>query len=439
MICSNGNVPLLTQTSQEGITGTWSPAVVSTTASGTYTFTPTKGLCATPATFNVTVTPNVTPTFSFGTSLMICENETVPALPLSSVNGVAGTWSPAIVSNTNSGVYTFTPASGLCAIPATFTVTVNPNITPSFNFGTGFTICAGGNAPVLPTTSTNGINGTWSPALASNQASDTYTFTPSAGQCALPTTFTLTVVANVTPTFSFGNALNICAGGTVPALPAASDNGVNGTWTPATVNAQQSGTYTFTPAVGQCATPVVFTVTVTPNITPSFSFGSSLSICANENVPVLPLNSTNGIAGTWNPAIVDNQSSGTYIFTPANGLCALPVSFTVTVSPLVTPTFNFGTSLTICASEAAPLLPTTSTNNISGTWSPATINNQASGIYTFTPNAGICAIPTTLSVTVAATATPVFNFGTNLTICAGATVPVLPTTSTNGITGTWSP
>jgi gliding motility-associated-like protein len=438
-ICAGETVPSLPTTSTNSITGTWSPSVVDNQNSAVYTFTPTAGVCAVPATFTVTVNPNVTPTFSFGNSLTICAGETVPSLPTTSTNGITGTWSPSVVSNQNSAVYTFTPTAGLCALPTTFTVTVNPNVTPAFSFGTSLTICAGETVPSLPTTSTNGITGTWSPLVVDNQNSAVYTFTPTAGLCALPTTFTVTVNPNVTPTFSFGTSLTICAGGTVPSLPTTSTNSITGTWSPSVVDNQNSAVYTFTPTAGLCAVPTTFTVTVNPNITPTFSFGTSLTICAGETVPSLPTTSTNGITGTWSPSVVDNQNSGTYTFTPTAGLCALPATFTVTVTPNITPTFSFGTSLTICAGGTVPSLPTTSTNNITGTWSPSVVDNQNSAVYTFTPAAGPCAVPTTFTVTVNPNVTPTFSFGTSLTICAGGTVPSLPTTSTNNITGTWSP
>ncbi len=438
-ICSGGTVPVLPTTSDNGITGTWTASTVSNTASGVYTFTPTAGLCATTTTFTVTVNPNITPTFSFGTTLTICAGGTVPSLPATSTNGINGTWSPAIVDDQNSGVYTFTPTAGQCALPATFTVTVNPNITPTFSFGTALAICSGGTVPALPTTSTNNITGTWSPATVSNTASGTYTFTPTAGQCAVPTTFTVTVDVNITPTFSFGTTLTICSGGSVPALPNTSDNGITGTWAAATVSNTTSAVYTFTPAGGQCATTTTFTVTVNPNITPTFSFGTTLSVCDGAAVPTLPTTSTNGITGTWSPAIVSNTANGVYTFTPTAGLCAVPTTLTVTVNPILTPTFSFGTTLTICAGATVPTLNTTSTNGISGTWSPATINNQADGVYTFTPAAGQCGTTTTLTVTVTPNTIPTFSFGTTLTICAGGTVPALPTTSDNGVTGTWNP
>ena len=437
--CSGTTAPILPTTSNNGLTGTWSPSTVSNTASGSYTFTPAAGQCALPVTINITVTARTTPTFAFGTSLSICDGGAVPSLPNTSTNGVAGTWSPATVDNQNSGVYTFTPNPGVCANPATFTVTVAPNITPTFGFGTSLSICSGGTVPALPTTSTNNITGTWSPATVSNTASDTYTFTPTAGQCAVPTTFTVTVTPNVTPTFGFGTSLNICSGGAVPTLPTTSDNAVTGTWSPSTVSNTASGTYTFTPTAGQCALPITFTVTVAPNITPTFSFGTSLSICAGGTVPALPNTSTNSITGTWSPATVDDQNSGTYTFTPTAGQCALPTTFTVTVAPNITPTFSFGTTLGICAGGTVPALPNTSTNNITGTWSPATVSNTASGTYTFTPTAGQCALPTSFTVTVTPNVTPTFSFGTTLSICSGGAVPALPTSSDNGVTGTWSP
>ncbi|RTL59335.1 MAG: hypothetical protein EKK37_13645, partial [Sphingobacteriales bacterium] len=438
-ICSGGSVPALPTTSSNGITGTWSPSVVDNTTSGTYTFTPTAGQCATNTTLSVTVNPNITPTFSFGTSLTICNGGTVPSLPTTSSNGITGTWSPSTVSNTASGTYTFTPTAGQCATTTTFTVTVNPNITPTFAFGTSLTICNGGSVPALPTTSSNGITGTWSPSVVDNTTSGTYTFTPTAGQCATTTTFTVTVNPNITPTFAFGTSLTICNGGSVPALPTTSSNGITGTWSPSVVDNTTSGTYTFTPTAGQCATTTTFNVTVNPNITPTFAFGTSLTICNGGTVPSLPTTSSNSITGTWSPSTVSNTASGTYTFTPTAGQCATTTTFTVTVNPNITPTFAFGTSLTICSGGSVPALPTTSSNGITGTWSPSVVDNTTSGTYTFTPTAGLCATTTTFTVTVNPIITPTFAFGTSLTICNGGTVPSLPTTSSNSITGTWSP
>jgi len=441
IICSGSTAPTLPATSTNGITGVWVPSVVDNQNSGTYVFQPASGQCAVPVSFNVTITPKITPSFSWGGAFTICSGASVPVLPNNSLNGITGTWNPTVIDNLNTGSYTFTPDPGQCAVPFTFAVTVNPNITPLFAFGTSFSICNGATAPALPSNSTNGIAGTWSPSAIDNTTSGTYTFTPNAGLCAVPTSLSVTVNPIITPVFSFGSSLSICAGATALSLPTTSTNGINGTWSPATVNNQNSGTYTFTPAAGQCSVPTSFTVTVNPNITPTFTFGTSLTICANGTVPTLTANSTNGITGTWSPAIVDNTTSGSYTFTPDAGLCAVNTTFTVTVIQNVTPTFSFGGSVTICSGATAPVLPTTSVNGISGTWSPATVSNTTAGTYTFTPNAGQCVIPPTVSlnVTITPNTIPTFSFGNSLAICAGGTVPALPTTSDNAVTGTWSP
>ncbi|HMK18066.1 MAG TPA: hypothetical protein VK492_07705, partial [Chitinophagaceae bacterium] len=112
------------------------------------------------------------------------------------------------------------------------------------------------------------------------------------------------------PTFT--SVPPICAGTTPPALPTTSNNGMTGTWNPAVINNTTSGSYSFTPTGGQCGIPITISVSIIPRTTPTFSFGTSLNICAGGSVPTLPNNSTNGISGTWNPAVVDPQNSGTY-------------------------------------------------------------------------------------------------------------------------------
>ena len=82
---------------------------------------------------------------------------------------------------------------------ATLTITVNPNVTPTFAAVGPY--CSGAVLPALPTTSNEGITGTWAPAI-NNTATTTYTFTPTAGQCATTATLTITVNPNVTPTFA---------------------------------------------------------------------------------------------------------------------------------------------------------------------------------------------------------------------------------------------
>ena len=420
-ICSGGNLAALPTISLNGITGTWLPAL-NNSATTTYTFTPNSGQCALSTTMTITVDPNVSPTFT--SVAAICSGGNLAALPTTSLNGISGTWSPAL-NNLATTTYTFTPNSGQCALSTTMTITVDPNVTPTFTAVTA--ICSGGNLAALPTISLNGISGTWSPAL-NNVATTTYTFTPNSGQCALSTTMTITVNPNITPTFNAVAA--ICSGGNLATLPTTSINGISGTWSPA-LNNVATTTYTFTPSSGQCAISTTITITVNPNVTPTFN--AVAAICSGGNLVALPTTSINGISGTWSPAL-NNLATTTYTFTPNSGQCALSTTMTITVNPNVTPTFTAVAA--ICSGGNLAALPTNSTNGITGTWSPA-LNNVTTTTYTFTPNAEQCALSTIMTITVNPNVTPTFNAVP--AICSGGNLAALPTTSINGISGTWSP
>ncbi|WP_310594986.1 T9SS type B sorting domain-containing protein [Flavobacterium sp.] len=270
-------------------------------------------------------TSMITPTFNPVST--ICEGTTLTALPTSSTNGITGSWSPAL-DNTKTTTYTFTPSTGQCAATASLTVTVNPKVTPNFNPVSA--ICEGTTLADLPTKSTNGITGTWSPAL-DNTKTTTYTFTPSTGKCA--TTASLTVTVNPQATPNFNPVSTICEGGTLTALPTTSTNGITGTWSPALDNTKTT-TYTFTPSTGQCSATASLTVSVNPKVTPNFNPVSS--ICESATLAALPTKSTNGITGTWSPAL-DNTKTTTYTFTPSTGECASSTSLTVTVNSLPRP------------------------------------------------------------------------------------------------------
>jgi len=203
----------------------------------------------------ITVTPSTIP--SFNSVNPICVGATLSPLPTTSTNSITGTWSPAL-NNSATTTYTFVPTSGQCIANGTLTITVNPNFTPLFT--TINPICYGATLAPLPTTSTNSITGTWSPAL-NNLATTTYTFTPAAGQCASNGTSTVVVTPNVNPSFTQVPA--ICSGAALSALPTISNNTITGSWSPA-INNSATTSYTFTPSSGQCATTASMTINVTP-------------------------------------------------------------------------------------------------------------------------------------------------------------------------------
>src|SRR5690606_7130967 len=102
--------------SDNGINGTWNPAVIDTSIEGetTYTLTPEDGQCAIEFELVVEVTEGVAPEFTIETQY--CLNSTAPGLPTVSDNGVAGTWSPSTIDTSTPGttIYTFTPNETSC-------------------------------------------------------------------------------------------------------------------------------------------------------------------------------------------------------------------------------------------------------------------------------------------------------------------------------------
>jgi gliding motility-associated-like protein len=386
------------------------------------------------------VSAPVTPTFN--TIGPLCQNSTPPALPSTSKEGIAGTWNPASINTATLGAvaYTFTPSAGSCATTATISIVIAGTITPTFDaIGP---LCQNSTPPQVPLVSKEGITGTWNPANINTSAlgTVTYSFTPSAGSCATTATLNITIVSVVSPSFPT-IANSYCQNSTAPALPSTSKEGITGTWNPASINTSVPGTatYTFTPTAGGCATSVSLNISIVGTVTPTFS-GIANSYCQNSTAPALPTISTEGISGTWSPASINTAVLGTatYIFTPAAGSCAAPVSLNITIASSFTLIFDpIGP---LCQNSTPPALPATSKEGIPGTWNPASINTTALGTvtYIFTPAAGSCSTPASLNITIVAMVSPTFPTITN-SYCQNSTVPALPSTSKEGITGTWSP
>lgn len=228
-------------------------------------------------------------------------------------------------------VVTYTIPPGVDpAFSTTTTVTINDLQSPSFPQIA--TICQGSTPPVLPTTSPNGITGTWSPAVIDNQTDGIYVFTPDSEQCAYVQSLTIIIsAASFEPEFTFSSS-TLCAGNAF-ALPNISDNGITGTWSPSTVEA--TGTYTFTPDAGQCAISTVKTFTVNPAPTAMFSF-SNTTICVGTPVVI-------SILGTPNSTVTYNYNGG--------NLQSITLNATG-VATISTPTLTSSTTICLVSVES---------------------------------------------------------------------------------------
>jgi len=363
-ICFEDVLDPLPNTSIEGITGTWLPAIDNTLTTE-YTFTPDDGQCASIAEMTIIVFTQTNPDFSQIDD--VCEGTEIwtggSPFSVESNNGITGVWTPSFDAY-NTTTYSFTPDDGQCASTTEMTIVIIPQTNPDF---TQVDDTCEEAQIILPTISNEGITGTWSPVI-NNTITTEYTFTPDPDQCANQTTMTVVVNEKVNPVFD--SVDTICSGEIIPEFPATSLNGITGTWSPALDNTVTT-TYTFTPDDDECANPINTTITVLPNL--ESTFNQLDEICEGQSL-TLPLTSNEGITGTWLPAI-DNTLTTEYTFTPDTNQCASEGTMVVTVTPLIIPTFTeIGT---ICIGDTLPELPSTSINNITGSWSP-TISNAAS-------------------------------------------------------------
>ena len=252
-----------------------------------------------------------------------CAGETITSLPITSTNGINGTWSPASMDNTITTTYTFTPDAGLCATATDMTVVITQPTIPDF---TQIPDSCAGTEITLPTISNNGITGSWSPTFDPNNTT-TYSFIPDAGLCATATDMTVVIIPTEPPTF---NQIGpFCVGETIPSLPTTSTNGINGTWSPASMD-NTTTLYTFSPNGGACIETANMTVTVLQETTPTFQIND---ICIGETIGTLPSISNEGISGSWSPA-PNNLATTTYTFTPDVGECSTTTTETVQVNPV---------------------------------------------------------------------------------------------------------
>ena len=437
-----------------------------TTPAGSYTNalsvieTTSGGCIGTVVNLNVIITPLITPTFTAIGPL--CQNSTAPVLPTSSTNlpAITGSWNAAL-STASAGtiVYTFTPDPGQCASTATMSVVVTPEITPTFTqIGP---LCQNSTAPILPTSSTNlpAITGTWNAVLSTASAGTIiYTFTPNGGQCAIPTTMSVIVTPEITPTFTQLGPL--CQNSVAPVLPTSSTNipAITGTWN-TVLSTSTAGTiiYTFTPDAGICATTTTMSVLVnpTPTIVAAAPACSTdlLTWSVGVTVSAGTLTSSAGtvVNTSGNNWTISGITAGTNIILTSTDLgCSGTLSVTApncSCPPIAAPiaanaSYCFGTSIPALSVTNGPAAGFTlnwydaaTGGTLVGSGTPFT--PLAAGTYyaQFVENATSCTSQRT-AVTVTGNALPIVTASGTTTICEGANTVL---TASNASTYAWSP
>ena len=189
------------------------------------------------------------------------------------------------MDNTKTTDYLFTPTQGQCATTGALKITVNSKLAPSFTAVDP--ICAGSNLNALPTSSTNSISGTWSPAL-DNTKTTTYTFTPNKGICANTSTLSIQIDSIPNPGILSISGV-VCQGKTVSikssvngGVWSSNDNGI------ATVDV--NGNVTFVSEGTATITYVRTTNSCDAKVSKSFAIGKCLELITldNQNINIFP-------------------------------------------------------------------------------------------------------------------------------------------------------
>ncbi|WP_187661273.1 beta strand repeat-containing protein, partial [Flavobacterium buctense] len=467
---------------------------VTTTQVATITVTLTKNGCVgPPRTFTITINPQ--PILVITNPAAVCGpasiNLTLPAITTGSTGGGTLTyWTNAAATTplatptavTASGTYYIKSTVGTCSDVEPVTVTINPS--PVLVITNPPVACLPASVnltlPAVTAGSTGGgILSYWTDvagtiALATPNAvttSGTYYIRSTLGSCSDIEPVIVTV--NPSPVLSITSPAAVCAPSTVNlTLPAVTSGSTGGGtlsyWTNATATnplttpnaVATSGTYYIQSTLGTCTDIEVVTVTVNP--APVLNITNPTPVCSPASVdltlPAVTVGSSGGgtlsywtnaagtIALTTPNAIT---TSGTYYIRSTVGTCSDIESVVVTINP--SPVLTVSNPSPVCSPATVnltlPVITAGSTGggilsywtNAAGTI-PLTTPNAvtASGTYYIRSTLGTCSDIEPVTVIINPTVTPTFTI-TPSVVCSGSVINPLPTTSLNGISGTWSP
>lgn len=333
-------------------------------------------------------------------------------------------------------------------------------------------------------------------------------FNLSAGGCLQPDTFRVQVKVNPIPKLTSSTAqVTQCTGTPFTYTPSSSTTGTTISWTRAFVNGVSNSGNMGTGAInetlnnsGDTAVTVTYVFALTANgcsnpmppslklkISPIPQVTSSLTppaICSRISFRYIPISNRVGATFNWTRAAVAGISNAArtdtgrvnevltntttnpvnvvyrYTATLAGCTSPSPVNVTVTVnpSPMLSSTLN---PTAICSGTPFVYTPTSSSNNVTFTWTRAAVNGISNAaktgtgavsdtlvnttadtvavIYAYTVSASGCSDPDPKSVTLRVK--PIPRLSSSLTppaICSGTNFNYTPTSATKGTTFSWS-
>lgn len=252
---------------------------------------------------------------------LLCETDMTLVLPeWTTDNMVYGSWSlstldPQVLAD-QTFTSIFTPDDAFCAEPYSYMVEIDPLSISQFNLPSS--ICKTADPLILSNLSDNGISGQWTvnpidPELIQT-GSITSTFIADE-DCSTPFELELSIVSNVVPEFDVVQYL--CSDDAVVVLPPTSINGIDGSWTPATINPADymdtEVTFLFTPEGVDCASAIDFTTWI----------NGPISVVPETTDPTLCTSSDGTITLSSSQMNIEySLDKSTWQTTPYNGLTA---------------------------------------------------------------------------------------------------------------------
>lgn len=440
-ICQGGNVTLNANLSNVVWSNNASTPSITVNQSGSFIAITINNGCASPPSNQISVVVNPLPqipiisatgptTFCSGTSVI-----------LNSSSSIGNSWSnnqtiPSItVSNSGNYTVTVTDFNGCSSLSLPISVIVNSTpATPEISASGPTTICSEGSLTLL----SNSPNGNlWSNGSSSQSnivtTSGTYFVTVTENGCTSLASNSIPVTVNITPPppiISVDGPTTFCSGNSVVLTSSSPDGNIwsNGQISQS-ITAVDPGEYSLQVSNNGCLSyseTIMITVIPVPS-PPIINASGPTTFCQGSNV-TLTTDSSDGLVWTVSNGnqfpvatlIIQSNQTAIYATVTANGCTSEPSQIiSTTVLPNVTPSFS--QVAPICAGSTF-ILPSTSNNGYSGSWTPA-INNTTTTTYTFNPVSGVCA--TFQTMTVAVNSLPQVTLSTFPNVCNTATNLVL--------------
>ncbi|MBA2612999.1 MAG: SBBP repeat-containing protein [Bacteroidetes bacterium] len=482
--CLTTSLTLLGNSITSGVTYSWSPQNVTTstaiaTSAGNYTFTVTDSIngCNAQLVQSVlqnTVVPNISANVS---GSLTCSNPSVTITGNSTTSGVTYSWSPNVISAAtlpvvtvnSAGNYTLTAINPLnSCVNSTIVAVMQNGAFPNISITQPASLtCLTTSVTLIGTSTTSGVTYSWTPQNVSTSTAvvtmaGNYTLEITNPLNGCTSSSIVAVTQNTTmPILSVSASGVLTCLNTSVILTGVSSNNiivwnggllVNAT-NPSTVNATGIYTATSSNSINGCSTSQ--TLSITQNtLSPSISATTSATLtCTNTFVNLTGTSATSGVIYSWTPQNVNTNttiatSAGNYSLTvtnPLNGCSTQTVLFVSqnTNAPIISAT----TPATLtCTNTLVTLTGTSATSGVTYSWAPQNVTTNTAiattaGNYSLTvsdPSNG-CVSSTVVAVTQNGAFPNISITQPASLTCLTTSVTLIGTSTTSGVTYSWSP